>query len=63
MLCLSGFELYSRWAPLFSETDFIWITLFLNPKMDFISTIIVFGFLEIQSNNVPVDDKPYQGIF
>ena len=25
--------------------------------MDVISTIIVFGFLEIQSNNVPVDDK------
>ena len=25
--------------------------------MDLISTIIVFGFLEIQSNNVPVDDK------
>ena len=31
--------------------------------MDLISTIIVFVFLEIQSNNVPVDDKPYQGIF
>ena len=33
--------------------------------MDLISTtcIIVFGFLEIQSNNVPVDDKPYQDIF
>ena len=31
--------------------------------MDLISTIIVFGFLEIQSNSVPVDDKPYQGIF
>ena len=29
--------------------------------MDLISTIIAFGFLEIQSNNV--DDKPYQGIF
>ena len=31
--------------------------------MDLISTIIVFGFLEIQSNNVPVDDKPYQSVF
>ena len=31
--------------------------------MDLISTIIVFGFLEIQSNNVPVGDKPYQDIF
>ena len=31
--------------------------------MNLISTINVFGFLEIQSNNVPVDDKPYQGIF
>ena len=39
----------------FSET--VWITLFFKPKMDVISTIIVFGFLEIQSNNVPVDDK------
>ena len=32
-------------------------------KMDLISTFSAFGFLEIQSNNVPVDDKPYQGIF
>ena len=47
----------------FPETVYIWITLFFKPKMDLISTIIVFGFLEIQSNNVPVDDKPYQGIF
>ena len=39
----------------FSET--VWITLFFKPKMDLISTIIVFGFLEIQSNNVPVEDK------
>ena len=31
--------------------------------MDFISAIIVFSFLEIQSNNVPVDDKPYQDVF
>ena len=30
--------------------------------MDLISTIIVFVFLEIQSSNVPVDDKPYQGV-
>ena len=30
--------------------------------MDLISTIIVFGFLEIQSNNVPVDNKPYQEV-
>ena len=50
-------------APLFFETDFIWITLFLNPKMDFISSIIVFGFLGIQRNNVALDDKPYQDIF
>ena len=34
-----------------------------QPKTDLISTIIVLGFLEIQSNNVPVDDKPYQDIF
>ena len=39
----------------FSET--VWITLFFKTKMGLISTIIVFGFLEIQSNNVPVDDK------
>ena len=39
---------------------YISITLFFKPKMDLISTIIVFDFLEIQSNNVPVDDKPYQ---
>ena len=31
--------------------------------MDLISTIILFVFLEIQSNNVSVDDKPYQDIF
>ena len=31
--------------------------------MGLISTIIVFGVLEIQSNNVPVDNKPYQDIF
>ena len=31
--------------------------------MDLITTIIIFGFLETQSNNVPVDDKPYQDIF
>ena len=31
--------------------------------MGLISTIIiVFGVLEIQRNNVPVDDKPYQDI-
>ena len=40
-----------------------WLVFF--SEMDLISTtcIIVFGFLEIQSNNVPVDDKPYQDIF
>ena len=27
------------------------------------SIIIVFGFLQIQGNNVPVDDKPYQDVF
>ena len=31
--------------------------------MDLISTIVVFGFLEVQSNNVPVDNKPYQDVF
>ena len=31
--------------------------------MDLISIIIVFSFLEIQSNSVPVDDRPYQGVF
>ena len=31
--------------------------------MVLISAIIVCSFLEIQSNNVPVDDKPYQGVF
>ena len=40
-----------------TKTVFFWITLFFKPKMDLISSIIVFGFLEIQSNNVPVDDK------
>ena len=55
-MCLS-------WLVFFPETVYIWITLFFKPKMDLISTIIVFGFLEIQSNNVPVDDKPYQDIF
>ena len=30
--------------------------------MNLISTITVFGFLEIQSNDVPVDDKPYQDV-
>ena len=49
-MCLS-------WLVFFPETVYIWITLFFKPKMDLISTIIVFGFLEIQSNNVPVDDK------
>ena len=31
--------------------------------MDLIITITVLGFLEIQSNDVPVDDKPYQNVF
>ena len=31
--------------------------------MVLISAIIVCTFLEIQSNNVPVDDKPYQDVF
>ena len=46
-----------------TKTVFFWIALFFKPKMDLISSIIVFGFLEIQSNNVPVDDKSYQDIF
>ena len=51
-MCLS-------WLVFFSETVYIWITfLFFKPKIDLISNIIVIGFLEIQSNNVPVDDKP-----
>ena len=37
-------------------------SLFFKPKIDLISTIIVFGCLEIQSNSVPVDDKPYQAV-
>ena len=56
VMCLS-------WLVFFPETVYTWITLFFKPKIDLISTIIVFGFLEIQSNNVPVDAKPYQGIF
>ena len=51
-MCLS-------WLVFFSETVYLNHIVF-QPKMDLISTIIVFGFLEIQSNNVPVDDKPYQ---
>ena len=47
----------------FPEAREICITLFFKPKLDLISTIIVFGFLEIQSKNVPVDDKPYQDAF
>ena len=31
--------------------------------MDLISTIIILGCLEIQGNNVPVDDEPYQAVF
>ena len=31
--------------------------------MVLISTVIVCSFLEIQSNNVPVDDKKYQDVF
>ena len=34
-----------------TKTVFFWITLFFKPKMDLISSIILFGFLEIQSNN------------
>ena len=30
---------------------------------DLISTIIVFGFLEIRGNSVAVDDNPYQNVF
>ena len=54
VMCLS-------WLVFFSETVYLNQIVF-QPKMDLISTIIVFGFLEIQSNNVPVDDKPYQNI-
>ena len=36
--------------------------MFFKPKVNLISTIIVFVFLEIESNNVPVDDKPYQDV-
>ena len=61
--CISYRVMCLSWLVFFPETVYIWITLFFKPKMDLISTIIVFGFLEIQSNNVPVDDKPYQGIF
>ena len=54
-MCLS-------WLVFFSETVYLNHIVF-QPKMDLISTIIVFGFLEIQSNNVPVDDKTYQDVF
>ena len=59
--CISYRVMCLSWLVFFPETVYIWITLFFKPKVDLISTIIVFGFLEIQSNNVPVDDKPYQG--
>ena len=61
--CISYRIMCLSWLVFVPETVYIWIALFFKPKMDLISTIIVFGFLEIQSNNVPVDDKPYQGIF
>ena len=63
--CISYRVMCLSWLVFFSEMVYISITLFFKPKMDLISTtcIIVFGFLEIQSNNVPVDDKPYQDIF
>ena len=61
--CISYRVMCLSWLVFFPETVYIWITLFFKPKMDLITTIIVFGFLEIQSNNVPVHDKPYQGIF
>ena len=52
------------WLVIFPEAVYIGIALFFKPKMDFISTIIIaFGFLEIESNNIPVDDKPYQDVF
>ena len=54
-MCLS-------WLVFFSETVYLNDIVF-QPKTDLISTIIVFGVLEIQSNNVPVDDEPYQDIF
>ena len=53
-MCLS-------WLVFFSETVYLNHIVF-QPTMDLISTIIVFGFLKIQSNNVPVDDKSYQDI-
>ena len=55
--CISYRVMCLSWFVFFPETVYIWITLFFKPKMDLISTIIAFGFLEIQSNNVPVDDK------
>ena len=36
---------------------------FFQPKMDLISPNTVFSFLEIQSNNVPVNDKLQQDVF
>ena len=53
--CFSYRVMCLSWLVFFPETVCIWITLFFKPKMDLISTIIVFGFLETQSNNVPVD--------
>ena len=61
--CISYIVMCLSWLVFVPETVYIWITLFFKPKMDLISKIIVFGFVEIQSNNVPVHDKPYQGIF
>ena len=58
-MCLS-------WWVFFSETVYIYlnhIVFQIKDGLDYISTIIVFGLLEIQSNNVPVDDIPYQDIF
>ena len=48
----------------FSEVSYIWIIFFLKLKMELISTIIVsVFFIDFQSNNVPVGDKPFEDIF
>ena len=56
--CISYRVMCFRFGQCSSLKRSILESLFFKPKMDLISTITVFGFLEIQSNDVPVDDKP-----
>ena len=56
--CISYRVMCFRFGQCSSLKRSILESFFFKPKMDLISTITVFGFLEIQSNDVPVDDKP-----